>query len=124
MPRTERLYLIDIVEAAAEIEEFVAGQSFDSFLANRMLRRAVLQLLTVIGEAAARLPEEFRLRHPEIDWPSIVGFRNRAIHAYFAVKWSIVWEAATRDAPELARQVAGILATDYPDEAPSGSDEN
>ena len=121
MPRTERLYLLDIVEAAAELEEFVAGQSFDSFTANRMLRRAVLQLLIVIGEASARVSEELRSRHPEIPWTSIIGFRNRAIHAYFAVKWSIVWEAATREAPELARQVADILNREYPPPPTAGA---
>ncbi len=35
------------------------------------------------------------------------------VHAYFAVDWTIVWVAGTRDAPELRRRVADILAKEY-----------
>jgi len=32
--------------------------------------------LTIIGEAAARLPRDFQDRHAEIEWADIIGFRN------------------------------------------------
>ena len=69
--------------------------------------------LSDIGEAAARLSADFRERHAEIEWPDIVGFRNIAVHAYFAVDWSIVWVAATQDAPQLRRQVSKILTGEF-----------
>jgi len=111
--RREELYLTDIVEATDGIEKFLADVKRDAFLQNDLLRSAVLQKLTIIGEAAARLPMEFRERHPEIQWEDIIGFRNIAVHAYFAVEWTIVWVAATQEAPELRRIVAGILASEY-----------
>ena len=40
----------------------------------------------------------------------IVGFRNIAVHEYFAVSWPIVWVTATQDVPNLRRKVAQILA--------------
>jgi uncharacterized protein with HEPN domain len=40
--RRERLYLEDIVAAADAIAEFVRGQHLDSFLANRLIRSAVV----------------------------------------------------------------------------------
>ncbi|MBI4495011.1 MAG: DUF86 domain-containing protein [Chloroflexi bacterium] len=112
--RPEQLYLADIVEAADAIRGFLSGRDRESFLGNDLLRSAVLHKLTIIGEAAARLPASFRECHPEVPWADIVGFRNIAVHAYFAVDWSIVWVAATRDALELRRQVAAILATEFP----------
>lgn len=114
--RPEELYLADIVEAADAIQRFVAGGAREGFLQDDMLRSAVLHKLTVIGEAAARLPEEFRARYPEVEWADIVAFRNIAVHAYFSVDWSIVWIAATHDAPQLRQAVAAILARDYPAE--------
>jgi len=69
--------------------------------------------LSDIGEAAARLSADFRERHAEIEWPDIVGFRNIAVHAYFAVDRSIVWVAATQDAPQLRRQVSKILTGEF-----------
>jgi uncharacterized protein with HEPN domain len=67
----------------------------------------------IIGEAASRLSKEFRDQHPEIEWEDIIGFRNIAVHAYFAVEWSIVWVAATQEAPELKRKITNILAKEY-----------
>ncbi|MCK4374815.1 MAG: DUF86 domain-containing protein [Candidatus Brocadiae bacterium] len=85
------------------------------FLGNDLLRSAVLQKLTIIGEAAARLPAEFRRAHAEVEWADVVAFRNIAVHAYFAVDWSIVWVTATQDAPALRAKVAAILEEEYPD---------
>ena len=67
----------------------------------------------IIGEAASRLSKEFRDNHPEIEWEDIIGFRNIAVHAYFAVEWSIVWVAATQEAPDLRRKIDEILAKEY-----------
>lgn len=114
--RPERLYLTDIVEAADAIQRFLVGARRETFLQDDLLRSAVLHKLTVIGEAAARLPSEFRERHPEIVWTDIIGFRNIAVHAYFAVEWPIVWVTATKDVPELGREIARILAQEYPTE--------
>jgi uncharacterized protein with HEPN domain len=111
--RREELYLTDIVEAVEAIQKFLSGVERNTFLNNDLLRSAVLQKLSVIGEPAARLPLEFRIRHSEIEWEDIIGFRNIAVHAYFAVDWAIVWVAATREAPQLRDMVAGILAKEY-----------
>ena len=113
--RREVLYLIDIVEAAEAIKRFLADVDRDTFVESDLLRSAVLQKLTIIGEAATRLPTEFQERHSKIEWADIIGFRNIAVHAYFAVQWSIVWVAATRDAPKLHRKIITILEREYPD---------
>jgi uncharacterized protein with HEPN domain len=74
--------------------------------------------LTIIGEAAARLPREFRDRHADVEWQDIVAFRNIAVHAYFDVEWRIVWVTATKDVPQLRAAVAGIISREYPDLKP------
>jgi uncharacterized protein with HEPN domain len=112
--RSEKLYLTDIVDAADAIERFVAGVSQQEFENNELLASAVLQKLTVIGEACARLPQAFRHTHPEVEWRDIAAFRNHAVNVYFSLDWSIVWVAATVDAPEVRSKVAVILATEYP----------
>ena len=108
--RREELYLTDIVEAAEAIQRFLKNIEQNTFLQNELLQSAVPQKLMIIGEAASRLPKEFRDRHSEIEWEDIIGFRNIAVHAYFAVEWSIVWVAATQEAPELRRKIAETLA--------------
>lgn len=64
--RPEKLYLTDIVEAAQSIARFVMGESFVDFQQNEMMNSTVLQKLTVIGEAASRLPKEFTNRFSDI----------------------------------------------------------
>jgi uncharacterized protein with HEPN domain len=114
--RREELYLTDIVEAADAIQRFIEGVEHEEFFEDELRQSAVLQKLIVIGEAAARLPTEFRELHPEIEWADIVAFRNIAVHEYFAVNWPIVWVAATQDAPALRGEVARILAEEYADD--------
>ena len=113
--RPEKLYLTDIVEAAQAIERFVMGEDFDEFERNEMMNSAVLQKLTVIGEAAARLPKEFTSRFTEIPWIDIVGFRNIAVHEYFAIRWDIAWVAATEEVPVLKEQIERIPREEFQD---------
>ena len=108
--RPERLYLSDIVEAADAVQRFLMdARTEDAFYNDELRQSAVLQKLIVIGEAAARLPAEFREQHPEIEWADIVAFRNIAVHAYFSVAWSIVWVTAIEDIPRLRRQILNLL---------------
>jgi uncharacterized protein with HEPN domain len=114
--RPEKLYLTDIFEAAQAIQRFVQGYGFEDFKRNEMLNSAVIQKLTVIGEAAARLPKKFTKRFPDIPWADIVAFRNIAVHEYFAIRWDIVWIAATEETPFLKEQIEKILEKEFKDE--------
>ena len=110
MPRRDdALYLDDILTAIAATRRTMRRHSFETFVADEDARDAVLLRLIRIGEAAAQVSQAVRDRHPEVDWRSAIGFRNRVVHGYFAVTWSIVWETATADLPALERQIAGIL---------------
>ena len=112
MQRRDRLYLADIVEAADAIGRFLSrldAENKDGFVADDLVRSAVLQKLSVIGEAAARVSDETRQSHPEISWNQARGMRNLLIHAYFSVDWEIVWTTVVESVPELAAQVRAIV---------------
>ena len=65
--RPETLYLADIIEAAEAIAEFVQGLDELAFTQDAKTQSAVIQKLIVIGEAAARLPQDFKDRYPQIE---------------------------------------------------------
>jgi len=111
--RRDELYLRDIVEAAAHISGFIEGLDLASFRQSELVRSAVVQKLTVIGEAAARISDEVKSRYGEVPWPRIVAFRNILVHAYFGIDWSEVWLAADKQTPELRDQVASILRAEF-----------
>jgi uncharacterized protein with HEPN domain len=51
--RREQLYLLDILEAADAVQRFLDGVEEAGFLQDDLLRSAVLQKLSIIGEAAS-----------------------------------------------------------------------
>lgn len=108
----EVLHLTDIIEATDYIAEFIAGADFQAFQKSEMLRSAVVQKLAVIGEAAARVSEGLRTRHPQVPWPQIIAFRNILVHTYFGIDWGVVWRAARTRCPVLRQQAADILAAE------------
>jgi DNA-binding transcriptional ArsR family regulator len=77
--RREELYLTDILEAADAIQRFIQGIEREDFFGDELHQSAVLQKLIVIGEAAARLPEEFIKRHPKVEWADIPQHRRARV---------------------------------------------
>lgn len=107
MPR-DALYLADIVAAAGSIAHFLDGVEKAEFLASDLLQSAVLQKLSIIGEAATRLTPELKAAHADIPWKPVIGFRNIAVHAYFTIDWERLWDTAMIDVPALVPLVTQI----------------
>ena len=103
--RSEQLFLADILDAIEAIERFTLGIDESRFLADDLVQSAVLQKLSMIGEAAARLSDETRAHLPEIPWKQIIGFRSIAVHAYFSVDWRIVFVTVTDDLPPMKERI-------------------
>ena len=108
--RRDELYLADMVEAAEAVAGFISGADEAGFVGNDLVRSAVLQKLTVIGEAAGRISDALKQQHSTLPWRDIVAFRNIAVHKYFGIDWHIVWNAATIDVPSLHEEVLRIIA--------------
>ena len=93
MSKREPLLLVeDIIESAVKILDYTQDLSFEEFTKDSKTIDAVIRNFEIIGEAANRLPEDFKDKHPHIDWHRIRGFRNRIVHDYFGIDCSIVWE--------------------------------
>ena len=76
---------------------------------DRQLNLALVRLLEIVGEAAARISDETRERYPDIPWPEIVSLRNRLIHGYDEVDFEILWEIIRSDLPGLILELERIL---------------
>jgi uncharacterized protein with HEPN domain len=90
--RNSELLLEDILEAAHKIINYIENYSYEQFVHDSKTTDAVIRNFEIIGEAANRLPENFKSKNDTIDWQRIRGFRNRIVHDYFGIDYSIVWE--------------------------------
>lgn len=98
-----------ILESARQVAEYVAGQTYNDYLASAMLQDAVERRIELIGEAAGRISREFRRSHPEIPWRDVVGQRIILAHAYDHIRKESIWNTATRRVPELIRLVEPLV---------------
>ena len=89
--RNPVLLLDDIIEAATKIKEYIGSYSYEQFITDSKTIDAVVRNFEIIGEAANRLPDDFKSQNTEIDWARIRGFRNRIVHDYFGIDYAIVW---------------------------------
>lgn len=90
--REPSLLIEDIIESASKILSYTENLSFEGFTKDSKTIDAVVRNFEIMGEAANRLPEDFKDKHNEVDRHRIRGFRNRIVHHYFGIDYSIVWK--------------------------------
>jgi uncharacterized protein with HEPN domain len=81
----------------------------DDFLHDETLKRAVVRSLEIIGEASKKIPVDFKLKWDSIKWKNMAGMRDRLIHDYMGVNYSIVWDVIKNKIPELSGQIQELL---------------
>lgn len=97
--REIQLLLEDILESSNKILSYTSGMSFDDFISDDKTIDAVVRNFEIIGEAANRVPEDFKSKHQEIEWRRMTGLRNRIIHEYFGVNYATVWKVKKKIYP-------------------------
>lgn len=99
--REPKLLVEDIIDSSNKILEYTQDLSFEEFTNDSKTIGAVIRNFEIIGEAANRLPDDYKDAHLNIDWHRIRGFRNRIVHDYFGIDYSIVGEIKELFLPNL-----------------------
>jgi uncharacterized protein with HEPN domain len=83
--------------------------SKNDFIQNETLKRAVVRSLEIIGEATKKIPADVKIKWSAIQWKNMAGMRDRLIHDYMGINYSIVWDVMKNKIPELHKQIIGVL---------------
>ena len=107
--RTPLLLVEDIIDSGNKILDYTNDLSFDDFIIDSKTVDAVIRNFEIIGEAANRLPEDFKEKQSTIDWHRIRGFRNRIVHDYLGIDYAIVWEIKNLFLPDLIIKLKALI---------------
>lgn len=83
---------------------------YEDFINNETLKRSFVWALEIMGETAKNLPENFKSKHPEIQWKEMAELRDVLIYRYFEVNYKSVWDVIKNKIPKLKLQIENILS--------------
>lgn len=105
-----RKNLVDVLQAAEEIQTFVCGLDFKAYQSSLVTQRAVERDFEIIGEALNRIRQSDEECLEKIsEYHRIIGFRNILIHGYDVIDELIVWQAVENHLPRLIEEIQNIL---------------
>jgi uncharacterized protein with HEPN domain len=107
--RSVPFLLGDIKESVDNILLFTSNLSFEVYHTDIKTVHAVQHNFMIIGEAVARMPDDYKLQHEHINWRQIKDFRNIIVHDYFGIDSSIVWDIIRDNLPGLQADIADLL---------------
>lgn len=111
MKRDNKLFVKDIIDAMFSIEKFVEGMTLEELKDDEKTLSAVIRKFEIIGEAAKYMPNKVKEKYNDIKWKSMVGMRDRLIHAYFGIDYNLVWAAIKIEIPKLKPKLKKMLSS-------------
>ncbi len=112
MKRSYALYLKDIFDAIDEIEEFTRDLTELDFTTNKMVVRAIITDLIIIGEAVDKIPKNVKYNYRRIPWRTwerMRETRNELAHEYYNVKPEVLWSIVKHELPHLKPLIKEML---------------
>ena len=104
--RVRLCHIADALDAALRFAKDRRRADLDS---DDMLVFALVHAMTIVGEAASKIAPDTRAQFPDLPWSSLVGMRNRLVHAYFDIDRDILWNTVTQAVAPLLEQLKTTL---------------
>lgn len=109
-PLDDRIRMQHMLDAARDVGILATGRSINDLRANMPFRRALVNAIQEIGEAAAKVSPQGCARIPAVPWAMVVGMRNRLVHGYDEINFEVVWRVATEEVPVLIAALEAAFA--------------
>lgn len=122
MWRDARDAVADMRLACSEVVAFTRDVDIASLGQDTLRLRAVERSLSILGEAAKRVPTELRERYPAIAWRAVSGLRDVLVHDYFGIDLGIVEQVVREELPPLVEGLRALTAAEgWADDSPSST---
>jgi uncharacterized protein with HEPN domain len=82
---------------------------YEDFIKDETLKRAVVRSLEIIGEASKKIPADDKIKWNAIQWKNMAGMRDRLIHDYMGVNYTIVWDVLKNKIPVMNAQITTYI---------------
>lgn len=102
-------YLRDMLENTNRAIQFTEGMDFETFRKDEKTVYAVIRAVEIIGEATRNIPDDIRVKYPEIPWRDAADMRNKLVHRYFGINLEVIWQTLSEDLPMLANELQEII---------------
>lgn len=96
---------------ASEAIKLSQGKTREDLDNDRLLELALVRLMEIVGEAAARVTRATQQQLPDIPWPEVTAMRNRLIHGYDRIDNDILWDTIELDLPSLIVAIESFLSS-------------
>jgi uncharacterized protein with HEPN domain len=107
--KNDLFFIQKILEDIQKVETYINGVSFENYSQDDRLIDATMFRLVQIAENIKNLSSGTKIKHPEIPWEDIVGFRNRIVHDYGHTDYGIVYHVLTIDLPQVGKALGAEL---------------
>ena len=97
-----------MIEAAELLLRFTSNLTVTEYLASEEKQYAVKFAFIMLGEDAATVSEELKLKYSDIPWGEIKGMRNIVAHNYIKADEMLIWEAVSRKIEPLRQRLLQI----------------
>lgn len=99
----------EIRDAMSRIITYTAGSTYQDFVADSMLRDAVIRNFAIMGECVKHIPFSFQKKYRNVPWQRMLALRNFIVHEFFDVDDEILWEIIQSDLEKNARDIEQLI---------------
>ena len=104
--------LTDIIEAIERVNGVLADVSLEAFENDWQRQWLVERGVEIISEASRHLPEDLKVRNPEIPWQKVAGIGNILRHNYESIAAPVLWKLVQADLPTLEKACRSELTAE------------
>ena len=112
MQHRDKVILEKIISEIDIAMNFMAEKEISEFLEDEMVKRAIGMTVINIGELVKNVTDEIRIKHKNVPWKQVAGFRDITAHKYQTLRMDDVYMTVKVNFPELRNSLLEILKDD------------